>query len=516
MAQHTCGSYCSSSGTCYCPSQNNALVPCYSCVVIVRPTGQPSAIPSKPSRLPSYFPTPNAAHVDAPTVDTQVHAVFNFTGHVQTFTVPYCVHTIDLFVVGGSGGGSRQSDFVLDGGFGGTVATTLRVTPLSSLSIYIGQKPPTKQSTGYYTPVITGGYNGGGHGGTLYGGAGGGATDVRIGGNDLSNRVVVAGGGGGVSMNFGKKGTYELPLHFNVHLILFLCLCLCHIVFLLVPVLATAGDGGYPSGGTVDTSATYGFAPPTGGNQVSGGIAGYLYANGQDSGQPGALGIGGDAAVYGGGGGGGYYGGGGGAASGAGGSSYCDSSLCSNMVYGVTSMQRNGSLVISYVPCPSSAPSSSTSSGSGGGTASPSFVPTTPSTVLPSRNPTLTPTVSPTTVSPAPIGCAAGMYSMSMTTPQTPMCAVCPAGTFSAYAAFLCTACADGKCRFKVDVAICQFVILYVLFLHSFSNSIRLYSKHTLSTYFSNTLYPCIQALCLGLDHRNAPFVLLDTSPSRV
>ena len=118
--------------------------------------------------------------------------------------------------------------------------------------------------------------------------------------------------------------------------------------------------------------------------------------------------------------------------------------------------------------------------------------------------------------SPAPIGCAPGMYSMSMTTPQTPMCAVCPAGTFSAYAAFLCTACADGKCRFKVDVAICQFVILYVLFLHSFSNSIRLYSKHTLSTYFSNTLYPCIQALCLGLDHRNAPFVLLDTSPSRV
>ena len=44
------------------------------------------------------------------------------------------------------------------------------------------------------------------------------------------------------------------------------------------------------------------------------------------------------------------------------------------------------------------------------------------------------------------IGCTAGMYSMSLTTPQTPMCAVCPAGTFSAHAAFLCTACADGRC----------------------------------------------------------------------
>ena len=429
-------------------------------------------MPSKPSRLPSYLPTPNDARVNTPTVDAQVRAIFNFTGHVQTFTVPYCVHSIDLFVVGGSGGDDHRTDILLflDGGFGGTVATTLRVTPLSSLSIYIGQKPPTKQSTGYYTPVITGGYNGGGHGGTLYGGAGGGATDVRIGGNDLSNRVVVAGGGGGVSINFGKKGTYELPLHFNVHFILFLCLCLCHIVFLLVPVLATAGDGGYPSGGTVDTSATYGFAPPTGGNQVSGGIAGYLYANGQDSGQPGALGIGGDAAVYGGGGGGGYYGGGGDVASGAGGSSYCDSSLCSNTVYGVSSMQRNGSLVISYVPCPSSAPSSSTSSGSGGGTASPSFVPTTPSTVLPSRNPNLAPTVSQlqptsqpsskpsrlqTVVRPNPndgyptgqptrqptrqpsgqpskknqssVSCAAGMYMNAL----SGSCVSCPAGTYS-------------------------------------------------------------------------------------
>ena len=46
----------------------------------------------------------------------------------------------------------------------------------------------------------TGGWNGGGDGSdsTLwYSGGGGGATDIRIGGISLYNRVIVAGGGGG-------------------------------------------------------------------------------------------------------------------------------------------------------------------------------------------------------------------------------------------------------------------------------------------------------------------------------
>ncbi|MCP4383111.1 MAG: hypothetical protein GY798_17095, partial [Hyphomicrobiales bacterium] len=45
-----------------------------------------------------------------------------------------------------------------------------------------------------------GGWNGGGTGGDGYsasGGGGGGATDIRQGGTDLGDRVVVAGGGGG-------------------------------------------------------------------------------------------------------------------------------------------------------------------------------------------------------------------------------------------------------------------------------------------------------------------------------
>ena len=63
-----------------------------------------------------------------------------------------------------------------------------------------------------------------------------------------------------------------------------------------------------------------------------------------------------------------------------------------------------------------------------------------------SRRPILSSIQPSTRPTPALIGCAAGMYSMSITTPETPMCAVCSAGTFSAHAAYHCTACADGRC----------------------------------------------------------------------
>ena len=92
----------------------------------------------------------------------------------------------------------------------------------------------------------------------------------------------------------------------------------------------------------------------------------------------------------------------------------------------------------------------------------------------PSEQPSTRPSRQPTTIPSAqPSGtkkCAAGMYSMSMDTPQTPMCAVCPAGTFSAVGAFLCTVCADGKYRFRfrlqyicsVNSSICVFILFHI------------------------------------------------------
>ena len=64
-----------------------------------------------------------------------------------------------------------------------------------------GQGSVTSGTSG--TP---GGWNGGGLGGSGYGASGGGATDIRIGGTSLANRVIVAGGGGGGTYVAGSGG----------------------------------------------------------------------------------------------------------------------------------------------------------------------------------------------------------------------------------------------------------------------------------------------------------------------
>ena len=81
----------------------------------------------------------------------------------------------------------------------------LTLTELSRIEIYIGAKgPEIKQEEGTVPP----GYNGGGSANSLdnekSAGAGGGGTDVRIGGNTLLHRVIVAGGGSGGSFNSNR------------------------------------------------------------------------------------------------------------------------------------------------------------------------------------------------------------------------------------------------------------------------------------------------------------------------
>lgn len=142
------------------------------------------------------------------------------------------------------------------------------------------------------TPIVVGGFNGGGAGGTANNdtAGGGGATDIRVMGQALLDRVIVAGGGGssGCSSTIG-------------------------------------GDGGGTSGTpAVDTHTAYG-GPGGPGTQTSGGVGG------TNSG-PGTFGQGGSSGVTqawpGGGGGGGWYGGGaggnmpGGGGAGGGGSGY--------------------------------------------------------------------------------------------------------------------------------------------------------------------------------------------------
>lgn len=228
---------------------------------------------------------PAAAAAPAPDI-----AAFTYTGNAQTYTIPAGVNR--LFVVAAGAAGAAAA--AVAPGYGAVVSGVLDVTSQGSVSVYVGEKP-----TG-----TVGGWNGGGSGGgsginTGYGG--GGASDVRVGGESLTSRAIVAGGGGG-------SGNYA------------------------------GGAGGTPNGsaGAAALNGTGGG----GGTQGAGGAVG----SGQ-SGEAGLLGVGGAGGSVdndgGGAGGGGYYGGGGAGADttlshtsggGGGGSSYADTSLVTSFV----------------------------------------------------------------------------------------------------------------------------------------------------------------------------------------
>ncbi|MBK7690782.1 MAG: T9SS type A sorting domain-containing protein [Bacteroidetes bacterium] len=236
---------------------------------------------------------------------------FNYTGSVQNFTVPAGVTSIHIVAKGAEGGGSEDcaNTVTNDGGLGGEASGDLAVLPGQSINIYVGGKPTT--NLGANSP---GGFNGGGGAGQ-YGGPGGGASDVRVGGLALVNRVIVAGGGGG--------GNTGCPDH------------------------GAGGAGGGLIGGNGQGFQNY--VPGGGGSQIAGGAAGAAL------GAAGALGIGAGTGTnyHEGGGGGGYYGGGSAyAAGGGGGSSYIGGVTGGSTTSGVQS--GNGQVIITWggaAPC---------------------------------------------------------------------------------------------------------------------------------------------------------------------
>lgn len=231
------------------------------------------------------------------TAQSAVTQNFSFTGSFQTFLVPSGVTSVFFDLLGASGGNATGGGWSVNGGNGASVTGSLAVTGGEELYIYVGGiGADSEQGAG-------GGYNGGGNGQLSSGGGGGGATDIRVGGMDLSHRVAVAGGGGGAN--------------------------------------SVGGYGGGPGG--LDNSGVNG--------------AGVWWHFSSD------LGTGSNGA--GGGGGGGYYGGSGGGygysqTSGSGGSSYVDSQKVTNAVLTdayYSSIRGNGSSVITYnqaIPEPSS------------------------------------------------------------------------------------------------------------------------------------------------------------------
>lgn len=196
---------------------------------------------------------------------------FNFTGSVQTYTVPPCVTEIEVVAAGAQGGG-------INGGNGAVVTATIAVTPGQVLQVYVGGQGACPAS----------GWNGGGFGANANGAGniacgGGGASDVRTEPYALGNRVIVAGGGGG--MGGGNTN-------------------------------AVAGAGGCPNG----TNGNSPFGQGGFGASINaGGNGGPPWIASGNAGQSGTLGNGGAGGTDpchnvgpGGGGGGGLYGGGGG------------------------------------------------------------------------------------------------------------------------------------------------------------------------------------------------------------
>jgi hypothetical protein len=245
---------------------------------------------------------------------------FYFTGGNQTYTVPAGVTKIFVDALGARGG---VNFYYSRPGFGGRVQCMMNVTPGQVLTIVVGEvgKGSAYNST-YSSLVFPGGFNGGGAG-YGYGGSGGGATDIRIGGTAVGNRVLVAGGGGGAGY-FSSTAFYE-----------------------------RGGDGGgltaengYGDGNTSSTKRG------VGGNQITGGAKGTYYTTGT----AGSLALGGNGSTSGssGGGGGGYYGGGGGSTGGGGGgSSYTNGIYCTNVVHtpGANGLKDgNGMVRITTIP----------------------------------------------------------------------------------------------------------------------------------------------------------------------
>lgn len=143
---------------------------------------------------------------------------FNYTGAVQSITLPKGTYKLECW--GAQGGNGANGSSGLDsssgapGGKGGYSMGTLLLPAKTQIYVYVGGKGGCITSS---TNDYNGGFNGGGSGGVSgsmsRSGGGGGATDIRFEQDSLYARVIVAGGGGatswGPSNEYGDAGGGE-------------------------------------------------------------------------------------------------------------------------------------------------------------------------------------------------------------------------------------------------------------------------------------------------------------------
>lgn len=240
---------------------------------------------------------------------TTAQQTFNFTGGSQTFVVPDGVTSLQVDMAGAQGRYFQNPPCgnCYPSGKGGRVQATLAVTPGQTLTIEVGGAMVNGSGQ------QAGGYNGGGPG-TI---PGGGATDIRVGGTALTDRVLVAGGGGGY---YGST---------------------------------SAGGGPGGEGGGLQGGGSLGGSQTAGG-PMGGTVPQFCYCTPV----PAGLGQGGGntgGSWYAVGGGGGYYGGGGSfSGPGGGGSSYADPAKTSNVTHTQGYRSGFGYVTISFTQMPES------------------------------------------------------------------------------------------------------------------------------------------------------------------
>lgn len=224
---------------------------------------------------------------------------FNVSSALQTWIVPLGIKKIHIDCVASRGASPNAV-----GGNGGRIVCDLTVVPKQTLYIMVGNIPSSGTSASYN------------------------ASDIRIGGTEYANRVVIAGGGGSGGGGGGRSGAYP------------------------------GGAGGGLIGANGGNTGGFGDQAAKGGSQSAGGAGGTYGNYGGANGTAGTLALGGNGAAGGsygeisGAGGAGYYGGGSGSRpsrahwkdgagnGGAGGSSYAHPNLCSNVTH--TQGFRNG------------------------------------------------------------------------------------------------------------------------------------------------------------------------------
>lgn len=187
----------------------------------------------------------------------QAKASYACTRSQQIYTVPHDgIYRITCVGATGAHGyysGSDGTVYAVHHGGGATVSGEIALDAGTVLYIYVGGCG--RQANGY----AAGGYNGGGPAGGTSGWqgypvtSGGGATDVRVGGTAMSNRIMVAGGSGGAANRSGGTGGYGG---------------------------APNGQAGRGSGAGAGATLSSGQASGTGGGGYSGGGGGYYGGNG--------------------------------------------------------------------------------------------------------------------------------------------------------------------------------------------------------------------------------------------